>query len=95
MFVPDNPPATCPACGDEYESVSRHADGFLVNLLDNERYRRVCFHPATAEGAPALDCYHHTHETSTRDAPRSDAMSRDVVDAADGPTDAVEPSDRS
>jgi hypothetical protein len=61
MHVPTDQPDECPACGDEYESVSRHADGFVVNLLDNERYQRVCFHPATTDGEPALDCYHHTH----------------------------------
>ena len=66
MYVPDDPPDVCPACGDDYESVSRHGDGFVVNLLDNERYRRVCFHPAlTAAGDPALDCFHHTHVTVT------------------------------
>ena len=69
MHVPEDQPATCPACGDPYESVSRHADGFVVNLLDNERYQRVCFEPAsggegpaTDGGDPVLDCYHHTHE---------------------------------
>ena len=61
MHVPEDPPATCPACGDPYESVSRHADGFVVNLLDNERYQRVCFDPASDGDGPALDCYHHTH----------------------------------
>ncbi|WP_435073498.1 hypothetical protein [Halorubrum sp. HHNYT27] len=61
MHVPTDPPSTCPACGAPYESVSRHADGFVVNLLDNERYRRVCFDPASEAETPALDCYHHTH----------------------------------
>ena len=61
MFVPDDCPETCPACGDPYESVSRHADGFVVNLLDNQRYQRVCFDPANDGDDPALDCYHHTH----------------------------------
>lgn len=45
MHVPENPPDRCPACDAPYESVSRHAEGFVVNLLDNERYRRVCFRP--------------------------------------------------
>jgi hypothetical protein len=61
MYVPEDPPPTCPACGDPYESASRHADGFVVNLLDNERYQRVCFDPASDGDAPVLDCYHHTH----------------------------------
>jgi len=69
MYVPHDPPSCCPACGDDYESVSRHDDGFVVNLLDNERYRRVCFHPArTDDGDPALDCFHHTHATATETA---------------------------
>ncbi|ELZ35947.1 hypothetical protein C465_04090 [Halorubrum distributum JCM 9100] len=67
MYVPDDPPATCPACGDPYESVSRHTDGFVANLLDNERYRRVCFHPSTDGGDPAFDCYHHTHAQAGTD----------------------------
>lgn len=66
MKVPDDPPEACPACGDGYESVSRHAAGFVVNLLDNDRYRRVCFHPTeSAAGESALDCYHHTHAEAT------------------------------
>ena len=47
MHVPENPPDRCPACDAPYESVSRHAEGFVVNLLDNERYRRVCFQPVS------------------------------------------------
>ncbi len=66
MNVPDDPPNVCPACGDSYESVSRHADGFVVNLLDNDRYRRVCFYPNKSDGGEAaLDCYHHTHAEAT------------------------------
>ncbi|EMA68863.1 hypothetical protein C461_04512 [Halorubrum aidingense JCM 13560] len=61
MYVPADPPEACPACGAPYESVSRHADGFVVNLLDNDRYRRVCFVPAGDGDEPALDCYHHMH----------------------------------
>jgi len=34
-----------------------------VNLLDNERYRRVCFDPVAGDdGAPLVEFYHHTHE---------------------------------
>lgn len=63
MYVPNDPPDVCPACGDGYESVSRHADGFIVNLLENDRYRRVCFQPVESDaGEPMLDCYHHGHE---------------------------------
>ena len=67
MHVPDDPPDFCPACGAPYESVSRHADGFVVNLLNNERYRRVCFEPGAdaADGQPTLDCFHHTHRQAT------------------------------
>ena len=67
MFVPDDCPETCPACGDPYESVSRHADGFVTNLIENVRYQRVCFHPAANGGEPALDCYHHTHAQAGTD----------------------------
>lgn len=71
MYVPEDPPETCPACGDPYASVSRHDDGFVVNLLDNERYRRVCFYPVdpdvdrdadpNTDAGAAFDCFHHTH----------------------------------
>jgi hypothetical protein len=33
----------------------------MVNLLDNERYRRVCFEPA-GEDEPRIRFYHHTHK---------------------------------
>ncbi|MBP1922504.1 hypothetical protein J2751_001514 [Halorubrum alkaliphilum] len=67
MYVPDDPPDACPACGDGYESVSRHAGGFVVNLLDNDRYSRVCFQPVESdEGDAALDCYHHVHAEATK-----------------------------
>lgn len=74
MHVPDDPPDSCPACGAPYESVSRHADGFVVNLLDNERYRRVCFEPVgdIAAEQPMLDCYHHTHKQTTDSYAASD-----------------------
>ncbi|WP_435095059.1 hypothetical protein [Halorubrum sp. N11] len=65
MHVPEDPPETCPACGDPYASVSRHDGGFVVNLLDNERYQRVCFHPvgpgAGTDDDGTFDCFHHTH----------------------------------
>ena len=91
MHVPDDPPDRCPACGAAYESVSRHADGFVVNLLDNERYRRVCFRPATDSEAgnadPALDCYHHTH----RQAGGSAVDSTDSEAPTDQTDSGVEP----
>jgi len=66
MYVPDDSPDVCPVCGDGYESVSRHAGGFVVNLIDNERYGRVCFYPVESEAAEAaLDCYHHVHAEAT------------------------------
>ncbi|WP_418284804.1 hypothetical protein [Halorubrum sp. DTA46] len=68
MHVPDDPPSTCPTCGDPYDSVSRHTGGFVVNLLDNERYRRVCFDPTSDGEDAALDCYHHTHKQTARSA---------------------------
>ncbi|WP_241964373.1 hypothetical protein [Halorubrum sp. 48-1-W] len=80
MYVPEDPPDVCPACGEPYESVSRHAGGFVVALHDNERYRRVCFHPATtASGDPALDCYHHAHGQVDRAAEGSRSDEPDPV----------------
>lgn len=60
--VPEDPPAVCGACGEQYDSVSVHDDGLLVNLHDNERYQRVCFEPAERDGEPVVRFYHHTHE---------------------------------
>lgn len=61
MDVPADAPDECPVCDHPYESVSRHAGGLMVNLLDNERYRRVCFRPVAVTGEPHVDFYHHTH----------------------------------
>jgi hypothetical protein len=60
--VPENAPETCPACDADYDTVSAHADAVMVNLLDNERYRRVCFDPDTEDVEGRLYFYHHTHE---------------------------------
>jgi hypothetical protein len=51
----------CPVCEAAFDSVSVHEGGLMVNLLDNERYRRVCFEPA-GEDEPRIRFYHHTHE---------------------------------
>lgn len=61
MRVPEDPAAACPVCGRPYDSVSRHAGGLLVNLRDNDRYRRVCATPVADDGDPAIDFFHHTH----------------------------------
>jgi hypothetical protein len=100
VYVPEDPPDICPACGDPYESVSRHAGGFAVNLLDNERYRRVCFHPATAGGDPALDCFHHTHAGTGAGDPEelgsADVDADTDADAdSDADADAAVPAERS
>ena len=60
--VTTDTPDTCPACGAAYDSVSVHADAVMVNLLDNERYRRVCFDPDASKGEERLYFYHNTHE---------------------------------
>lgn len=60
--VPENPPQTCPTCGRAYESVTVHADGLMVNLLENERYHRVCLEPDERDGDAVLQFYHHTHQ---------------------------------
>jgi hypothetical protein len=51
----------CPICEAAFDSVSVHEEGLMVNLLANERYRRVCFEPA-GEDEPRIRFYHHTHE---------------------------------
>lgn len=62
MRVPDDTPATCPVCDDDYDSVSEHDTGLMVNLLDNEMYQRVCFDPVGVDDTPMIRFYHHTHE---------------------------------
>jgi hypothetical protein len=67
MAADDADPA-CPVCGAAYESVSTHDSGLLVNLLDNERYRRVCFEPfADESGEPLIRFFHHTHAQTALD----------------------------
>ena len=58
MERPADPPGRCPVCDAAYDSVSVHEDGLMVNLLDNERYRRVCFEPVAG---PRVRFFHHTH----------------------------------
>ncbi|WP_227130841.1 hypothetical protein [Halorubellus salinus] len=67
MEVPDDAPEECPVCDRAYDSVSEHDAGVMVNLLDNERYQRVCFEPRSGG---RLWFFHHTHaQTATaRDA---------------------------
>lgn len=55
-------PERCPICETAYESVSTHEEGVAVNLIENERFRRVCFEPLSDDGAALLRFYHHTHE---------------------------------
>jgi len=60
--VPQDVPPRCPACGRAYASVSAHCGSLMVNLIDNERYQRVCFEPTSQNGDPCVYFYHHTHE---------------------------------
>jgi hypothetical protein len=63
-------PVRCPVCGADFESVSVHDEGLLVNLLDNERFRRVCFEPVSDEdGTPLVRFFHHTHEQAETGEP--------------------------
>lgn len=62
MDVPTDAPSTCPVCETAYDSVSIHEAGLMVNLLENDRYRRVCFEPVSHEGTAMVRFYHHTHE---------------------------------
>ncbi len=66
MDVPDpeDRPQRCPVCETAYESVSAHRDGLMVNLRENDRYRRVCLEPVTG---PRVRFYHHTHDQTTTD----------------------------
>jgi hypothetical protein len=57
--VSGDPPEHCPVCDTAYDSVSVHEEGLLINLLDNERYRRVCVEPLPES---RIRFFHHTHE---------------------------------
>ncbi|WP_439026477.1 hypothetical protein [Haloarchaeobius sp. DT45] len=58
MDVPADAPEACPVCAQAYDSVSDHGSGLMINLLDNERYQRVCVEPIDG---PRIRFYHHTH----------------------------------
>jgi hypothetical protein len=60
--VPTDAPDPCPVCETDYDSVSLHDAGLLVNLLDNDRYRRVCFEPVSRDDVAMIRFYHHSHE---------------------------------
>lgn len=60
---PETGPVRCPVCGADFESVSVHDEGLMVNLVDNERFRRVCLQPISDEdGTPLVRFFHHTHD---------------------------------
>ncbi|WP_424018596.1 hypothetical protein ACOZ4N_03725 [Halorientalis pallida] len=79
MDVPDDPPVECPVCETAYDSVSVHEEGVMVNLLDNDRYRRVCFEPTTRGGRSVMRFYHHTHEQTDADGERTDGSQADAT----------------
>ncbi|MBV0923172.1 hypothetical protein KTS45_03070 [Halomicroarcula limicola] len=63
-------PVVCPVCGADFESVSVHDEGVMVNLLDNDRFQRVCFQPVSDDaGAPLVRFFHHTHEQAETGQP--------------------------
>jgi hypothetical protein len=76
VHVPDDAPERCPVCDAEYDSVSEHDAGLLVNLLDNERYRRVCFDPVLVDSDARVRFYHHTHEQVEIERPGVEAGDR-------------------
>ena len=55
-------PERCPICETAYESVSTHEEGVAVNLIENERFRRVCFEPLSESEGALLRFYHPPHE---------------------------------
>jgi hypothetical protein len=92
MDVPEDAPDVCPVCETAYDSVSRHDAGLMVNLLDNARYRRVCFEPVSSDGVAYVRFYHHTHAQvgAAREGPTDDvtdtAVRSDPV-SGDAPPD--------
>lgn len=79
MHEPADAPAVCPVCETAYDSVSVHDAGLMVNLLDNDRYRRVCFEPVAGDDGEALvRFYHHTHEQAGTEAAETATSSAPV-----------------
>jgi len=64
-------PVICPVCGADFESVSVHDEGLMVNMRDNDRYQRVCLEPITDGGTALVRFFHHTHEQAGTDQPGS------------------------
>ncbi|WP_136588654.1 hypothetical protein [Salinigranum halophilum] len=92
MDVPEDAPDVCPVCETAYDSVSRHDAGLMVNLLDNARYRRVCFEPVSEDGVALVRFYHHTHDQVgvTAGGPIDDATDAAVLSdpvSGDTPSD--------
>jgi hypothetical protein len=64
-------PVICPVCGTDFESVSVHDEGVMVNLLDKDQFQRVCFQPFSDDGTALLRFFHHSHDQAGRDEPGS------------------------
>ena len=64
-------PVICPVCGADFESVSLHDEGLMVNMRENDRYRRVCLEPVGDGNTPCIRFFHHTHEQVGTDSPGS------------------------
>ncbi len=82
MEVPDDPPERCPVCDAPYDSVSVHETGVMVNMRENERYRRVCLGPRDAGGRATLEFYHHTH-AQVREGRRAGSVDAPLADTPD------------
>lgn len=63
-------PVICPICGTDFERVSTHDEGLLVNLDGDEQFRRVCVQPLNDETGTALvRLFQHGHEDSSGGQP--------------------------
>ncbi|WP_236039227.1 DUF2225 domain-containing protein [Haloarcula salinisoli] len=62
-------PVICPVCGTDFETVSVHDEGLMVNMRDNDRYQRVCLEPVSDDGTALIRFFHHTHEQTGTDQP--------------------------
>ena len=58
--VAQRSPARCDACGGCDAAVSAHDDGWMGNVCDGARYKRVDFEPTSRDGDPCVYVYHHT-----------------------------------
>lgn len=58
-------PVVCPVCGADFEAVSVHDEGVMVNLVADDRFERVCLQPLSDDGTPLLRFFQHARDRNS------------------------------